>query len=1010
MIKGNKKLILILSLLAVTICSPIYANADDTINTETEEIALSYMDENVEFINNEGKIKNTIFYKDGKYLYSGCKAVNDKDGLYYNDGNKDKFLGDYDSSDFRVFGSKYTVISKDGEEFLVDLSTGEILNDETLSDKMNSIASLVKDQLTETDRYGQFEGNVEIKELGMNRYMNPMYQYFAVPTDDSNGKNDTAYIFDNGKLKTGLFGFTNEDGNYIDITKIANIHVYSSKLNSICEIERYNEVDDESGIIVRLTGQAKPLCEDENYLYVMVGVSIEDTNESSSKKGTTVYAFIQKISKDAGEMFDGAYLPQSVESYEVTSQYNFADDDEGYNDIFNLSLLAASNDKNYNRAPFNAACSIKDGYIYITQINNDKNKVKVNKIKLAKENVVYNSGGMQMAGSMDIGYRPIDTNAVGSFDAYVAEFDANPIEQDITKFSNFSPVSVSSMKLAMILAGFSSSPAVFPDLPVGTVTIDNSGDIWVLNNGDIMKYSEEDNEFKTIYTCDSSMNKIKVYDEDNIIVWNEDNNIYSVIKDGKYKKDIKSEEDPEEDDDKKETGSITIDGVVYKLYEEHAEAVDYVGWNSIINLPGEISANGKKYTVTKIADNAFEYSNTIIEFVIPDSVKVIGKEAFKGTNSLKRIKMGNGVKVIEEGAFIYCVGLEKINLSNELTTIKSNAFEHCESIGNLVISSKVKNIEKEAFKDCKSIETISMGNDVVSIGEYAFWGCDSLKTINISKNLKAISNGLFKNCRTLKNITIPNSVISIGAEAFGDCQSLKALEFPKSVISIGKDVIYNHNSLTKIVIPSNVTNIEVGAFRNTNSNEDTIFYVGNKDIKDALIRDGVSEKKIKFIGSGSSSSSHDKDKEEETTTKDPIQTPDDKVTGGETSGTTNDNTPKWEKNSNGKWSYYDSLGNPLKDKWVLDKGNWYYLGSDGFMQVGWTKLNGNWYYLNNNGSMKTGWLKDNEQWYYLTNDGVLKIGWINTGDNWYYLSEDGSMLYNTSVDGYYLDETGAWVH
>ena len=138
------------------------------------------------------------------------------------------------------------------------------------------------------------------------------------------------------------------------------------------------------------------------------------------------------------------------------------------------------------------------------------------------------------------------------------------------------------------------------------------------------------------------------------------------------------------------------------------------------------------------------------------------------------------------------------------------------------------------------------------------------------------------------------------------------------------------------------------------------------------------------------------------------------VTGGETSGTSTDKkeqyTPQWHQNNDGKWSYYDSLGEPIKEQWVLDKGNRYYLGSDGYMQIGWTKLNGTWYYLNNNGSMKTGWLKDNDQWYYLTNDGSMKIGWINTGDNWYYLSSDGSMLYNTSVDGYYLDENGAWVH
>lgn len=1018
MIRSKKKFVFLLSLLAVTICTPFCVNADDNMDVENAVIAdTASVGKAANFINNEGKIENAIFYKDGRYLYSGCKAINDKEGLYYNDGTKDKFIGDYDTSNLRTFGSKYTVVSKDGDEFLVDLSSGEVLTDETLADKLNSISSTVKDNIDSTSRYGSIDGDVEIKELGNNKYMDPMYQYFAVPSSDSQGYNDTAFLFDGGELKTGLFGFTNEDGDYIDITKKANIYAYSSKLKSMCLIDEYNKLDEESGLEVKLTGQAKALCEDENYIYVMVGVSIEDTNSSSSLKGgTTVYAFIQKISKNAGEKYDDVYLPETVESYEVTSQYNLSDDPEPNNKIYNVAVLSSVKNAQYDRTPFNASCTVKDGDLYITEINKSKNKVRVNKIKLAKENVVYNEGGMKISGSMDIGYRSSAANEAGSFDAYVAELDGSSIEQDITECSNFSQVSISSMQLAMILAGFKTSPAVFPELPVGSVTYDDSGDIWILNNGNIMRYSEDG--FETIYTCDSNMNKIKVYDKNNIMVWNEDKDIYAVIKDGQYKQDVKVEEDDDkEDDDKHETGTVTIDGVVYKLYEKHAEAVNYYGWADKLNLPQEITTGGKTYAVTAIADNAFDYCNTITEFVIPDSVKSIGKEAFRGSSALRKVTMGSGVKTIGENAFIYCTGLKTINIGEGVTTIAKSAFEYCESLENLTMGDNIKVIEKEAFKDCKSLITVSMGDSVDTIGEYAFWGCSSLKDIKLSNNLTSINNGLFKNCRSLTNITIPNSVTSVGVEAFGDCQSLKTLVFPSSVVSIGKNVIYNHNSLTKIVIPSNVTDIAVGAFQNNNSNEDTTFYVGNTAIKNALIRDGVIEKRIKFIGSGSSgsSSSHDKDKTEETTTPDVSQNPQQgTVTGGETSGTSTDKkeqyTPQWHKNNDGKWSYYDSLGEPIKEQWVLDKGNWYYLGSDGYMQIGWTKLNGTWYYLNNNGSMKTGWLKDNDQWYYLTNDGSMKIGWINTGDNWYYLSSDGSMLYNTSVDGYYLDENGAWVH
>ena len=61
------------------------------------------------------------------------------------------------------------------------------------------------------------------------------------------------------------------------------------------------------------------------------------------------------------------------------------------------------------------------------------------------------------------------------------------------------------------------------------------------------------------------------------------------------------------------------------------------------------------------------------------------------------------------------------------------------------------------------------------------------------------------------------------------------------------------------------------------------------------------------------------------------------------------------------------------------------------MQTGWTKDGSNWYYLNVSGKMHTGWLKD-------------------TNGKWYYLSKSGAMAYNTIIDGYTLDASGAWIN
>ncbi|WP_322018273.1 N-acetylmuramoyl-L-alanine amidase family protein [Clostridium butyricum] len=111
---------------------------------------------------------------------------------------------------------------------------------------------------------------------------------------------------------------------------------------------------------------------------------------------------------------------------------------------------------------------------------------------------------------------------------------------------------------------------------------------------------------------------------------------------------------------------------------------------------------------------------------------------------------------------------------------------------------------------------------------------------------------------------------------------------------------------------------------------------------------------------------------EETESKDEVQT----VAG-------------WNKNSDGTWSYTKVDGTKANG-WLMDNNTWYYLNSEGVMQTGWIKDKEQWYYLNISGAMHTGWLKD-------------------TNGKWYYLYNNGAMAYNTVIDGYTLDASGAWI-
>ncbi len=141
----------------------------------------------------------------------------------------------------------------------------------------------------------------------------------------------------------------------------------------------------------------------------------------------------------------------------------------------------------------------------------------------------------------------------------------------------------------------------------------------------------------------------------------------------------------------------------------------------------------------------------------------------------------------------------------------------------------------------------------------------------------------------------------------------------------------------------------------------------------------------------------------------------------------------WVKNSDGTWSYTKADGTKATG-WLLDGSTWYYLNANGIMhtgwlnlngtwyylnpvsngtmgamQTGWLNLNGTWYYLNASGAMQTGWLNLSGTWYYLQSSGAMKTGWLNDNGTWYYLQASGAMAANTTVDGYRLGASGAWI-
>ena len=115
----------------------------------------------------------------------------------------------------------------------------------------------------------------------------------------------------------------------------------------------------------------------------------------------------------------------------------------------------------------------------------------------------------------------------------------------------------------------------------------------------------------------------------------------------------------------------------------------------------------------------------------------------------------------------------------------------------------------------------------------------------------------------------------------------------------------------------------------------------------------------------------------------------------------------WVKDGS-TWYYMKSSG-AMATGWVKDGSTWYYMKSSGAMATGWVKDGGTWYYMKSSGAMATGWVKDGSTWYYMNGSGAMQTGWVKDGGKWYYMYASGAMASNTTIGGYRLDASGAWV-
>ncbi|MGG7203163.1 N-acetylmuramoyl-L-alanine amidase family protein [Clostridium butyricum] len=447
----------------------------------------------------EGNIEAAVAFGDGKYVYEGYMTEDDASGMYFNNGTKDAYLENDEDYDFGAkYGTKYLTVN-DGEDYLLDLSTGKILDDESVEDLRENVELRLKTTLKKADRYAtndtnkiEFGNGDKITQILDGQFGDVWYSY-SVANDDSS---------DESTVGAMTYGFVNESGKYIDASILANMTVATT--DSAVRVTEFGK--EKNDVKVQLASAPEVIAQDSNYLYAITTVNVK---VSGTDDGTRTY--IQKISKAQGDTKDGAYMPKSVDSYEINADFKIDNDSD---DTAKAKELLLGEVEEGNK---HISTQVIKDTIYVTTLEGDK--VVVNTVKLKKEKVTTSKSGDK------------------KLDVYVAIKD----QDDDQKLDSKNEKSIS---------------------------IDANGNTWAVNKGTIYKFNGT--EFVEVYTCDRTIDTLDVYDENNLIAWNEENEIFATVQ-------TKDEEGTDEGD-KEETKAGWVTNADGTWSYNKADGTKTTGW------------------------------------------------------------------------------------------------------------------------------------------------------------------------------------------------------------------------------------------------------------------------------------------------------------------------------------------------------------------------------------------------------------------------------------------------
>ena len=233
-----------------------------------------------------------------------------------------------------------------------------------------------------------------------------------------------------------------------------------------------------------------------------------------------------------------------------------------------------------------------------------------------------------------------------------------------------------------------------------------------------------------------------------------------------------------------------VDGIVYGITSEQTVEVlsNYylhnTPYSGSIVIPQTVEYDGNTYTVTALAETAFESCTTVTSLTLPPTIRSIGSHCFYNC-TFTTLQLPDSLRRIDDHAFLYS-SISSLHLPACFEEYDECSFwaRNLMSITVDEANPRYRSIDgwlysKDSLTLCiaPSGETgaVAVPQFVRHLGKMAFGFCSHITSVSLPEGLVSIGDFAFNCCATVDGIVVPSMVTHIGVCPFSYCPQMNNL-------------------------------------------------------------------------------------------------------------------------------------------------------------------------------------------------------------------------------------------